>query len=137
MEQLLRPRLDPVELHIGKAGQVVGEDMFEIARHQRGTIADRDPALHAIADIARRGLQVFDVGDNAAGLFDNDPAILGRLGTARGAIEQLDSELLLKLVHSAAERDLLHIERSRRPREALRVGGGYGVTELAQFYRQK
>lgn len=55
--------------------------------HERGTVPDSNAALFAVAHCPGSRLEVFNVGDDAPGLFDKDPAVFGGLGSACGAFE--------------------------------------------------
>ena len=55
-------------------------------------VANRYPALQTIADVSSGGLEVVNVGDDTARLFDEDPAVFCRLGAPGGALEKLDPE---------------------------------------------
>ena len=133
MQELFRSGFHTIELHIREPRQIFREGELEITGQQRRAVTNRKPAKQAIADIASRGLEVVDVGNYSARLFDEHPAIIGWLGATCCPFEQLDAQPVFKLQHSSAQCRLLDIEDSCRPRKTLRIRRHYGITQLPDF----
>ena len=103
---------------------------------RRRAVPNGDPALQAVAHIARCRAEVADTSDNAASLLDKGSTILCDFCIASLAFEQLYAQTILKLLDSSAKRNLLHVECRCSQGKSLRASGGYCIAKLAQLDRR-
>lgn len=91
VEQLFRPGLHAIELHVGISGQIIRERKSEVSGHQGRAIANGQTTLFTIADSPCCRLEIIDIRDDPAGLLDEHTPILCRLSATGGALEELDA----------------------------------------------
>jgi hypothetical protein len=118
---LLRAAFDSVELDLRKLCEIVRKDQFEVARHERRAIANRQSALEAVTHVLCCGLKILHVGDDAAGLLDHHASIFRNLGAPRCPFEELDSEPDLHVLHLSAQGRLLQVQFRRSARKTQAV----------------
>ena len=113
-------------------------EMAQRARHARGQrvreVADAQAHRHAIASVAGRLLRHFGVAQDVARLLEQRDAGGGERDAALGAVEQLDSELLLELAYLLAHRGLGHVEALGGAAEVQFLGHGDEVPQMTEFH---